>query len=269
MRRRRSFYARPEIVRGQQCAEARRRGGAGQLLSGGGQGHGAGVVTAVPSWVAKRPQTLRPGRGLAAQRVVAGREDVRTPTMPVVALSASSVRRADVRPIGRADVRCPRVRCPRDRCHPGVRTDGPSVSAALQPRCPDRAGPWNGSVRRAVPVGRNGFDVPRGPRAAWSPARIGPDGKGWCWVGRGWLGQGSTADRRPPHRTPTGWGAASPPGRQGSWSSARVLVGWLGSTRTSRCSPVPCGCVLGRCRRGARPWAGQGGGDHALWSLGW
>jgi len=121
-----------------------------------GQGHGAGVVTAVPSWVAKRPQTLRPGRGLAAQRVVAGREDVRTPTMPVVALSASAVRRADVRPIGRADVRCPRVRCPRDRCHPGVRTDGPSVSAAMQPRCPDRAGPWNGSVRRAVPVGRNG-----------------------------------------------------------------------------------------------------------------
>ena len=31
-------------------------------------------------------------------------------------LSASSVRRADVRPIAHADVRCPRVRCPRDRC---------------------------------------------------------------------------------------------------------------------------------------------------------
>src|SRR5215218_3223211 len=80
------------IVRGQQCAEARPRGGAGQLFSGGGQGRGADVVTAEPSWVAKRPQTLRPGRGLAAQRVVAGREDVRAPATPVVALSASSVR---------------------------------------------------------------------------------------------------------------------------------------------------------------------------------
>src|SRR5215207_2221554 len=102
--------------------------------------------------MAKRPQTLRLGRGLAAQRVLAGREDVRTPATPVLALSASSVRRADVR--------CPRVRCPRDRCHPGVRTDGPLVSASLQPRCPHRAGPWNGSVRRAVPAWGNGFDVP-------------------------------------------------------------------------------------------------------------
>src|SRR4029450_4914156 len=40
------LYARPEIVRGEQCAEARPSGGAAQLFSGGDQGRGAGVVTA-------------------------------------------------------------------------------------------------------------------------------------------------------------------------------------------------------------------------------
>jgi hypothetical protein len=119
------------------------------------------------------------------------------------------------------------VRCPRDRCHPGVRTDGPPVSAALQPRCPDRAEPWNGSVRRAVPVGRNGFDVPPWSAGAWSPACIGPEGKEWCCVGRGWLARGSTADLdRRIARTQ----AAAPPRRladkgagpaPGCWS-----VGW-------------------------------------------
>jgi hypothetical protein len=231
-----------------------------------GQGHGAGFVTAEPSWVAKRPQTLRPGRSLAAQRVVAGREDVRTPATPVVALSASSVRRADVRPIGHADVRCPRVRCPRDRCHPGVRTDGPPVSAALQPRCPHpgmarcgRPSRWTQWVRRAAVV--------RGRRGR--PPAYGSEGKGWCCVGRGWLARGSTAD----------WAAAShayrlrcrlAACRQGSWSSARVPVGWLGSTRTSRCSPIPPQVRPGPVA-GVVPdhGAGQGGGDHAPWSLGW
>jgi hypothetical protein len=238
-------------------------GGAGQLFSGGGQGRGAGVVTTEPSWVAKRPQTLRPGRGLAAQRVVAGREDVRTPATPVVALSASSVRRADVRPIGQADVRCPRVRCPRERCHPGVRTDGPPVSAALQPCCPHRAGPWNGSVRRAVPVGRNGFDVPPWS-AGWSPARIGPDGKGWCCVGRGWLAR---VDGRPgpPHRTRTGCGAVA--GKGAGPAPGCRSVGWGARERAGAHSIPPGGSWAG-CRRGARPWAGQGGGDHAPWSSG-
>jgi hypothetical protein len=148
-------------------------------------------------------------------------------------------------PIGQADVRCPRARCPRDRCHAGVRTDGSPVSAALQPRCPDRAGPWNGSVRRAVPVGAMGSTCRRGLRAAWSPARMGLKRGmvlGWPWVARTRVDGGSG----PPHRTRTGCGGASPPGRQGSWSSARVLVGWLGSTRTSGCSPVPRRGILGR-----------------------
>jgi hypothetical protein len=226
-------------------------GGAGQLSSGGGgQGRGAGAVTAEPSWVPSAPRRRDPGEvgppsGCRRSR---GCPDTGQ-------AGRRPVRRADVRPVGQAGVRRPRVRCPGVRCHPGVRTDGPPVSAALQPRCPDRAGPWNGSVRRAVPVGRNGFDV-----LPWSAGgvvaclhRAGQ--KGWCCVGRGWLARGSTADLG--HRIVgrrTGCGAASPSCRQGSWSSARVLVGWLRSTRTSRCSPVPRSCVLGRCRRGARPW---------------
>jgi len=47
------------------------------------------------------------------------------------------------------------------------------VSAALPPPCP-RAGPRTGSVWRAAPAGRSGSTCRRGPRAAWSPARIGP-----------------------------------------------------------------------------------------------
>jgi hypothetical protein len=41
-----------------------------------------------------------------------------------------SAMRTDVRPTGRADVRCPGDRCPRDRGDPGVRTDRRPVSAA-------------------------------------------------------------------------------------------------------------------------------------------
>jgi hypothetical protein len=75
--------------------------------------------------------------------VVVAIEDVRTPATPFVVLSASSVRRADVRPTGRADVRCPGV---------GVHATGPiQVSGRtggqldgrprpVHPRCPHRAG---------------------------------------------------------------------------------------------------------------------------------
>jgi hypothetical protein len=60
-----------------------------------------------------------------AVAVVVAVQDVRTPATPLVALSASAVHRADVRPTGRVDVRCPRV-----RCDLGVRTDTRPVSAA-------------------------------------------------------------------------------------------------------------------------------------------
>jgi hypothetical protein len=61
--------------------------------------------------------------------------------------------------------------------HPGVRTDRPPVSAALPPRCPplDLEGLGVAGRPRSGPTGRR---APRGPRAAWSPACIGPDQKG-------------------------------------------------------------------------------------------
>jgi hypothetical protein len=214
--------------------------------------------------VAKRPQTLRPGRGLAAQRVVAGREDVRTPATPVVALSASACP-----PCGRPSNRSSGRPVSRDRCHPGVRTDGPPVSAALPPRCPDRAGPWNGSVRRAVPVGAMGLTaaVVRGRRdrlPAWG--LTGRDGVALA-VGGSHEGRRQTwaaaphAHRRrvSPRRLPTrelvqGQGA----GRL------------AGGTRTPRCSPIPPQVRPGQVA-GVVPdhRAGQRGGDHARWSLGW
>jgi hypothetical protein len=172
--------------------------------------------------VAKRPRRCDPGEvwppsGWSPVAKMPGRRPGRA------ALSASSVRRADICPLGQADVRCPRVRCPCVRCHPGVRTDGPPVSAALPPRCPDRAGPWNGSVRR------------HGPRAAWSPARTGPDGKRWCCGGPHEGQRQPRAAASHAHRLRR---------RLGVWPTRKLVqrqgAGRLaGSTRIPRCSPVP------------------------------
>jgi hypothetical protein len=214
------------------------------------------------------PDAAAPAR-LAAQRVVAGRRQVRTPATPVVALSASSVRRADVRPIGRADVWCPRVRCPRDRFHLGVRTDRPPVSAALQPRCLCRAGPWYGSVERAAPLGAAGSTCRRGPLAAWSPARIRSDGKGCCCVARAWLARGF--DGSPGRRF-----AGAPAARHHAAGPTRALVQRQGAVRlvgeheteqvlTSSPQARP-GQVAGV---GSTMGLDEGGGDHAAWSLGW
>jgi hypothetical protein len=168
-----------------------------------------------------------------------------------------------------ADVRCPRVRCPRVRRHPGVRTDGPAVFAALPPRCPHRAGPWNGSVPRAVPVGRMGSTCRRGLRAAWSTARIGPDGKGWCWVGRGWLARGSTPDLGRPiagaqaRRRLAAWPTREPVQRHG----AGRLAG--GPENTQVLTSPPAGASWAGAGVVPDHGAGQGGGDHAPWSSGW
>jgi hypothetical protein len=165
--------------------------------------------------------------------------------------------RIDVRPTGRADVRCPRVccpgvRCPRDRCDAGVRTDRRPVSAAAAsglsaPRwIPERVGAA-GPARLGAP----GFDG-----SPWSvsglvvAARIGPGGEGMivrrAVRGRyGWRRQA--------------WAAASHAqrlgrrvrrlGNQGSWSSARCRSVGQGSTTRSRCArvapPVRRGQVAG------------------------
>ena len=204
---------------------------------------------------------------------VAGREDVRTPARPVVALSASSGPPWDVRPTGRADIRCPGVRCPGVRC-PRVRCPVPS-------RCPD--GPasgvrgaaaalsarwiWSGSVWRATPVGRSGSTCPRGLPAAWSPACIGPDGKGRGGGCRCLLAGGSTLAQG---RRLAGVPAAAPPGRradtgagpgQGAGRVAREAWDRAAAHRPAGRPGQVAGVVPDH-------GPGPGGGDHTGWSLG-
>jgi hypothetical protein len=192
-------------------------GGAGQLSSGGGgQGCGAGAVTAEPSWVAERPRrrdlgAVGPPSGWSPARGCpdagqAGRCPVRAPGPAV----------GDVRPAGRADVQRPGVRCPGVRC-PGVRTDTLRVRGAAATLSAPRW-IWSGSVWRAAPSWAQPVDVPRGRRAAWSPAGLGPDGRegaALAWLARTRVDPGPG----PPCGRRRGGGAAlAPAGRHGRWS---------------------------------------------------
>jgi hypothetical protein len=134
-----------------------------------------------------------------------------------------SLRRADVRPTGRADVRCPgdrcpRVRCPGDRCDPGIRTDRRPCPRPLRPRCPHRAGSRT-SVPRDRPRWRTGVRrVAVGPRAAWSSlpeSGLGRPlaGKGWSCAGNAWRARGSTAGLGCRFAVAQAGAPRSPPGR--------------------------------------------------------
>jgi hypothetical protein len=160
-------------------------GGAGQRSSdGGGQGRGAGAVTAEPSWAAERPRRCDPGEvgpPSGCRRSPgcpdagqAGRCPVRLVRSAVGMSVRSSGRPASTRLVSRR---------PR---HPGVRTDTlwcprrcRRAVCALDPGVARRGGPPRPGQR---------VDVPRGLWAAWSPACIGPAGKGmarrWPWLAR-------------------------------------------------------------------------------------
>jgi hypothetical protein len=214
------------------------------------------------------PDAATRARSGRPQRVVARREDVR-PGAGYAGrrLSASFVRRADVRPIGHADVRCPRVRCPGVRCS-GVRTDRPALSAAMPPRGPHRAGPWDGSLPRAVPAGRmvRCAAVVRGRRGrlpAWG--LTGRDGAGVA-VGGSHEGRHQTW-AAPSHahrlrRRLAAWPTREQVQRQG----AGRLAGEHENQQVLTSPPqVRPGQVAGVVPDHGR----QGGGDHAPWSLGW
>ena len=166
----------------------------------------AGIVAAsrhgLPS-AADAATQARFGRP-AGGRSRRGREAVRTPATPVVARSASSVRRAGVRPVVRRTSGVHTSRCPhvpvstRPVSTRLVRSGCPDGHASgvrgLRPRCPKR---WMlecvgavGSLRWAQQVRRAAV----GPRAAWSPARAEPARTGWSWVGV----EGSHEGRGPP-----------------------------------------------------------------------
>jgi hypothetical protein len=213
----------------------------------------AHVVTAEPSSVAERRRRCNPSDfGPPSRR---RRRRGRRGCPDAGHAVRRSVRRADVRPPGHADVQCPGDRCPRDRCDPGVRTDScpvsaaaasalsgprwiPDVGAADRPRLADR-------VRRVAVVSeRLGR---RCPNRAW-PGRD----------GRTLAVRGSHEGRR--HT----WTAASQAHRRGDALAAWPTKGagpalgagrLAGSTSRSRRSQVPRRCVLAGCRRDARPWA--------------
>jgi hypothetical protein len=149
----------------------------------------------------RAPQMRQPKRGLGAQPAVAvavAVEAVRTPATPVVARSASSVRRAGVRPVVRrtSGVRTSGVRTS------GVHTTGAvRVSGRTRLRCPWPASALSEALDAGMrrcggqpPLGAAGSTCRRGARAAWSPARAEPTRTGWSWVGV----EGSHEGRGPP-----------------------------------------------------------------------
>jgi hypothetical protein len=184
-----------------------------------------------------------------------------------------SAMRTDVRPPGRADVRCPGDRCPGDWCprdwcprdwrpydrgDPGVRTArrpmSAAAAAALSAPC------WIPDVVRRDDHGwRTGFDMSLRPAGGVvAAARSGLAGKGWSNVGSAWLARASTA------ALAAAWQAhrlrrralADP----GKLVNARCRWVGRGSRRRSRCSQVsPQARPEQVARRDARPGAGPGG----------
>jgi len=226
----------------------------------------AGAVSASPPWVAERRRRCNPRRPAAqpmvavAMAVAVAVQGVRTP-MPVVALSASCVRRADVRPmVGRPSaVHVSGVQ--RDRCDLDVRTDTCPVSeasaSALSVVCPTQARPkrrWPYTAPRASTAGLAAASPARGcgaTLAAWSTNRAGP--AGGCPAG--WLGNtteskyrqvlpqvrpGPVAGWRPDHRAEPEGGDYAP------WSS------WWGRGRAGQRRRIPSG-GRGKSAAAARP----------------
>ena len=239
----RSLYARPAIVRGEQCAGARpdagrcwaavqwwRRSGPpcrcrhrGAVLGGRAS---AGAVT----WARSGPPSGRsPARGCPRRRP--GRRCPVHLLWSAVGMSVQPVERTS---------NVQGVRCPVSG-RPGIQVSGRTSSgvrgAAATLSAPRRTLEWLGVAGRP----RLG---PTGRCAPWSAGgvaacRLRPDGKGmvrrWPWLARTRVdpSPGPPLGRRP------GCGAAWPPGRHGRWS--RVPAGWRGSMGRSRCSPAPAG----------------------------
>jgi hypothetical protein len=216
----------------------------------------------------RAPQTLQSERGLgrpAGAAVVVAVEDARTPATPFVALSAvrtsvhlvawtAGVQATGVHATGVIPV----------SGQPGVRTARrpDSQASGVCGRCVR-------AVRTALDPGRRcrGTGHVGGPG---STCRGGPERLGRRRPNPAWRGQmverwQCLAGHECRRQT---WAAASQSHRlrcrarrladQESWSSARVPVGWLGSTRGSRCSQVPRRCVLGRLPAYCSTWGWTG-----------
>jgi hypothetical protein len=203
----------------------------------------------------RAPPTRQPERGWASPAAGGrGRRGCPDAGHAIGRLSASAVRRADVGPLGRADVRCPRDRCPRDRRDPGVRTDTPPVTVA--PASALSAQRWIlACVGAAGPLtsGRVGCDLSRWSASGWVvAARIGV-WRGGMVVGSAGPGSDRSTADRPPVWIRGGCGVALAGGRQGSWSSAGCRsLGW-GHEQEQLLTRRPAGASWTGCRCDGRP----------------
>ena len=180
----------------------------------------------------------------------------------------STVNKSDVCPTGRADLQHPGVRGLQSRC-PGLQVSGRTGSGVRGAAVALSAPRWTpgGSVT-GRPGRAQGSTCRRGRWAAWSPAGIGPDGKGmvrrWPWL----AGTRSTAAQG---RRLAGVPAAAPPwprrADMGAGARAGVPAGG-GEPGTEQVLTGPAG----RPGQVAALVPGHGpgprGGDHAGWSLG-
>jgi hypothetical protein len=232
-----SLYARPEIIQGQQCAEAQPGPRSATVeLPGCGHGQNRGGSVLPPSSSGCRsphaalPRRILGRRSAIGQRRRAGREcqdacyAVRRRPVPTVwrplsgpAVPGPTVRGAGVHgPVVRCPVvRCPVVRCPTVRC-PTVRVSGHLVSAASALSASRSA---VGSVRPGADDAGGGLDRPAGQYRPRS--------------GRVSLG--------------CGCGRARPADRRGGQAVARIAVGCdrasVGSGLSTMLPHLPCGCA--------------------------
>jgi hypothetical protein len=207
----------------------------------------------------RAPPTRQPERGWASPAAGGrGRRGCPDAGHAIGRLSASAVRRADVGPLGRADVRCPRDRCPRDRRDPGVRTDTPPVTVA--PASALSAQRWIlACVGAAGPPtsGRVGCDMSRWSASGWVvAARIG------VWRGRDGRGFGCAGLRQGRRQTGRLYGSAaaavsrSPVGDRGA-GPAQGAGRLAGGTSRSSCSHVALQVRPGPVAGVMAGWAGR------------
>jgi hypothetical protein len=226
-----TLYARPVIVRGQQCAGARLHvercctaaQAARRHVSSPRSGHRLPSAEDAATRARFGPPSRRPPPSWPSR--MSGRRPRRSSLSPPCGRPSTWSRGRLVSTRVRCPgdrcprVRCSRVRCSRVRCDPGVRTD----------RRPDRrASGVRGLCVRAVrtaldpevgAAGQPRFGGPGstcrcGPRAAWSSLpECGLAGKRWSCVGSAWLARGSTAGLGRRFAVAPAAAPRSPPGR--------------------------------------------------------
>jgi hypothetical protein len=215
----------------------------------------------------RAPQTLHPEPGLdrpAGVAVVVAVQDVRTPATPLVALSA-----VEVRPmVGRTSG----VHATGVQATGAIRVSGRTrpVSAAAASAVRTVLDPGTGGCGRPIHVAQRVGGVAVVGERRGRRCRVGTGGRGMVVrLAVRWLAGGSAADLGLHLACAEAAAPRLPPGRPREPVQRPVPVGWLGSTRGSRCFQVPGMASWAGAGALSGHGAGAGGGDHARWSLSW